>query len=101
MSFRFFGIEGEPVAKSRIASQLAKVLREIPTKHQHMTKAKGLWTCPECGHKFVTDDVWHSCGNFDFDHHFEGKESIVREMFLKFRRMAESCGAVTCYPQKT
>jgi hypothetical protein len=65
------------------------------------TKQKELWTCPKCGHKFVTKNIWHSCGNHDFDHHFKGKEPLVYEIFLKYRAMVESLGQVACYSQKT
>jgi len=66
-----------------------------------MAKKKELWTCPKCGHKFVTENIWHSCGKYDFDHLFTGKDPLVYEMFLKYKKMVESCGQVTCYPQKT
>lgn len=66
-----------------------------------MSKLNQLWKCPRCGHKFVTKNIWHSCGNYDFDRHFENKEPIVRELFNKYRLMVESCGGVTCYPQKS
>ena len=32
-----------------------------------------LWRCPECGHTFVTRNLWHSCGRYTLDPHFAGK----------------------------
>lgn len=66
-----------------------------------MSDEDDLWTCPECGHQFVTRNSWHSCANYEFDRHFEGKDPIVLDMFHKFKEMVERCGPVTCYPQKT
>ncbi len=60
-----------------------------------------LWTCPDCGHRFVTERMWHSCGNYDFERHFDGKEPLVLDLFNRFRELVESCGEVVCYPQKT
>ena len=30
----------------------------IPMQH------KPLWTCPKCGHSFVTRNIWHSCNRY-------------------------------------
>ena len=35
-------------------------------------KKKPLWTCPKCRHKFVTRNMWHSCGRFRVTDHFKG-----------------------------
>ena len=37
-----------------------------------------LWRCPKCGHRFVTRNIWHSCGHYRLADHFEGKASLVR-----------------------
>ncbi len=63
--------------------------------------AKSLWTCPKCGHQFVTRNLWHSCGNYALDDHFKGKELSLRETFDQVVSAASSCGPVTVYAQKT
>ena len=60
-----------------------------------------LWTCPECGHRFVTRNMWHSCSNYSLDHHFSGVDTRVRETFDAFVRAIEANGEVTVIPQKT
>ena len=40
----------------------------------------GLWTCPQCGERFVTRHMSHSCGSHSIDEHFRGSEAVVREM---------------------
>jgi hypothetical protein len=60
-----------------------------------------LWTCPRCGHQFVSRNIWHSCGHYDLDSHFLGKDPILRETFDRLVEITNSCGPVTVYAQKT
>lgn len=62
---------------------------------------KLLWTCPKCRHRFVTRNMWHSCGNYSLEGHFEGKETSVRQVFDKLLALVQQCGPVTVIPQKT
>lgn len=59
------------------------------------------WTCPKCGHRFVSRNQWHSCGNWDLAHHFSERPEHIRSLFDRFREMVESCGPVTVESQKT
>jgi len=60
-----------------------------------------LWTCPKCDAKFVSANMWHSCGRYRLDDLFARSEPHVFTLFRKFRRMVESCGPTTMIPQKT
>jgi Domain of unknown function (DUF5655) len=60
-----------------------------------------LWTCPKCGAKFVSANMWHSCGRYTLDALFAKSERHVFELFQKFRRMVRDCGRSTMIPQKT
>jgi hypothetical protein len=62
---------------------------------------KPLWRCPKCGHEFVTRNLWHSCGRYEVVHHFIGKPAELREVFVEFVELAQRCGPVTVYAQKT
>ena len=62
---------------------------------------KPLWTCPKCGNRFVTRNMWHSCGDYSLDAHFEGKALPVRQAFDKLLALIQQCGPVTVIPQKT
>lgn len=64
-------------------------------------KKKPLWTCPRCGHRFVTRNLWHSCGRYPLADHFAGKDKLVRQLFDAFTKLARSYGPVTVYAQKT
>lgn len=60
-----------------------------------------LWQCPECGHKFVTPNIWHSCSHYPLSYHFKGKNALVREIFDAYLELVEGFGPVTVIPQKT
>jgi hypothetical protein len=62
---------------------------------------KPLWRCPKCGHRFVTANLWHSCGRYDLARHFTGRDPLVRRLFDRFMRVVRAQGRVTMYPQKT
>jgi hypothetical protein len=63
--------------------------------------ARPLWRCPKCGHRFVTKNLWHSCGRYRLADHFAGKPGEIRKTFDRFVQLARSCGPVTVYAQKT
>jgi hypothetical protein len=64
-------------------------------------RARPLWTCPKCGHRFVTRNLWHSCGRYRLADHFLDTDPVVREVFDRFWTIARSCGPATRYAQKT
>jgi hypothetical protein len=49
---------------------------------------KPLWTCPKCGHTFVTANIWHSCTTVDLESHFHGKSPLLLETFERFVQLA-------------
>lgn len=62
---------------------------------------KPLWRCPRCGHRFVTRNLWHSCGRHRLDEHFAGKPATLRRAFRRLVAIARGSGPVTVYAQKT
>ena len=62
---------------------------------------KPQWTCPKCGHRFVTRNVWHSCSNYRLADHFKNRSPVARQLFHRWRAVARACGPVTVYAQKT
>lgn len=60
-----------------------------------------LWKCPKCGERFVTANIWHSCGRFSLKQLFANCEPHVRRIYLKLARMVRACGPVRVIPQKT
>ena len=60
-----------------------------------------LWTCPRCGHQFVTANLWHSCGQFELNDHFKDKNPELRAVFDRLVELISANGPVTVYAQKT
>jgi hypothetical protein len=72
-----------------------------PTRRARVDVDRPLWTCPRCGHRFVTRNLWHSCARYPLSHHFKGKNPVVRRLFTRFRALVQACGPVEVYAQKT
>lgn len=63
---------------------------------------KPLWTCPQCGAKLVTRNMWHSCGMFTIDALFEKCEPSVRTTFDALQRHVKAIAKdVLVVAQKT
>ena len=60
-----------------------------------------LWTCPRCGHAFVTANIWHSCTRIEVASVFARSAPNVRETFEAFLDLVERCGPVVVIAQKT
>ena len=60
-----------------------------------------LWTCPDCGARFVTKNMWHSCGRWTEDEHFVSVEPHLRDLYERFKEMVGVCGPFTVVPTKT
>jgi hypothetical protein len=66
-----------------------------------MTSAKSLWICPDCGRQFVSVNRNHSCGRYNLEDHFMGKEPIVRELYDILFETLKQFGPVSAFPVKT
>jgi Domain of unknown function (DUF5655) len=66
------------------------------------SKLKPLWTCPKCGQRFVTRDMWHSCVRMTVRDHVRGKPKEVVDLYRRFARMIRDLGpGVRTVPVKT
>jgi hypothetical protein len=59
-----------------------------------------LWTCPSCGHRFVSRNMWHACSQHKLDEHFKGKDARVHELFNAWLAFLKQFGEVIIIPQK-
>lgn len=64
-------------------------------------KPRPLWRCPKCGARFVTKNMWHSCGRFTLEALFAKAEPTTLRLFRKYAALVRRCGAVTMIPQKS
>ena len=62
---------------------------------------KPFWTCPKCGAKFVTRNMWHGCGDYSVEKFLEGKGPRARELFERFVGLIAACGPFETAPAKT
>lgn len=76
-------------------------MRQAPKREVLNRQKRPLWTCPQCGHRFVTANIWHSCSRYPLSHHFKGKDPIVRKLFERYLELVKSFGPTTVIPQKT
>jgi hypothetical protein len=65
------------------------------------SKLKALWRCPKCDERFITENMWHSCGKFSLEALFAKSDPHVLKLFRKFARMVRACGPVRMIPQRT
>lgn len=66
-----------------------------------LSRLKPLWRCPLCGERFITRNMWHSCGKYSLEALFARCEPHVFPLFRKFHKMVRACGPVHVIPQKT
>lgn len=64
-------------------------------------KLKPLWRCPDCGHRFVNKNTWHSCGTNTLKALFSRSDPTVFQLFKKFSKMVQACGPGKMITQQT
>ena len=60
-----------------------------------------LWTCPKCGLKFVTRNLWHSCGYATIDDWFARLGPRGRALYDRLESLIARCGDYHVSPAKT
>jgi hypothetical protein len=60
-----------------------------------------LWTCPRCGARFVTRNMWHGCGDYTVDGFFEGKPARLRELYDAWVALVGGSGPFEQVPTKS
>ena len=60
-----------------------------------------MWTCPRCGHAFVTANIWHSCIRIGLDEPFARTQPGVRALFDGLVELFERCGPIVVIAQKS
>jgi hypothetical protein len=60
-----------------------------------------VWSCPKCGARLVSRNLWHSCGRFTLEALFAGAAPGVLELAREYVAMLHSLGDVQVLAQKT
>jgi hypothetical protein len=64
-------------------------------------KQRPLWKCPKCGERFVTANIWHSCGRHSLKLLLSKSDPNVRGILRRLTKIVRACGHVRIIPQKT
>jgi hypothetical protein len=67
-----------------------------PTK-----SAPPLWACPKCGLRFVTKNLWHSCGQSTLEDWKSQMGSRATTLYRRFEQLIAKCGPYDVSPAKT
>lgn len=65
------------------------------------TPLKELWQCPRCGEKFISANMWHSCGKYSLEELFARSAPYVFQLYKKLEQLVQACGPVTIIPQRS
>jgi hypothetical protein len=60
-----------------------------------------LWRCPRCGARFVTRNLWHSCGRATLKDWTAKMSPRARALYRRFVRLIAACGPYHVAPAKT
>jgi hypothetical protein len=60
-----------------------------------------LWTCPKCGAKLVSKNLWHSCGYATLDDWYRRMSPRARQLYDRFEQIIAECGEYRVSPAKT
>jgi hypothetical protein len=60
-----------------------------------------LWICPKCGARFVTKNLWHSCGKATIADWEARMSPHARSLYQRFEQMIANCGEYHVAPAKT
>jgi len=73
----------------------------VSSRAEESDTRRPLWRCSRCGARFTTRNQQHSCGVFDIDALFAGRDPIVRRLFDRFVEVARASGPLTVVPQRS
>jgi hypothetical protein len=60
-----------------------------------------LWTCPKCGAKLVTRNLWHSCGQATLEDWKKKMGPRARLLYRRFEGMIAACGEYHVAPARS
>jgi hypothetical protein len=70
-------------------------------KRPSPSPGRPLWTCPRCGAKLITKNLWHSCGAATIEDWRGRMGPRARALYDGFERMIARCGEYHVAPAKT
>lgn len=92
---------GRPLDRRRVGSLQPIAADPPPDPLVDASGGPPLWTCPRCGHRFVSPNIWHSCSRHDVGEHFVRAQPQVRVAFDRLVELYQRCGPILVIAQKT
>jgi hypothetical protein len=89
-----------PTLRLRRIEQTVAHLLGAEVEGRSSRPKRELWSCPKCGNRFVTRNMFHSCRRHRLEDAFEGKPPFVRDLFDRLRTLIESFGPVAVVPYR-
>jgi hypothetical protein len=62
---------------------------------------RAVWSCPKCGARLISRNLWHSCGQYTLETLFAGVAPGVLELARAYVAILHALGDVQVIPQKT
>jgi hypothetical protein len=66
-----------------------------------MREIADLWTCPKCGRKLVSRNMFHSCTDANVEQFLRRASRRTRALYAKLESMIAACGPYHVSPAKT
>jgi hypothetical protein len=63
--------------------------------------SRPLWTCPRCGAKLISRNLWHSCGQATLAEWKTRMGPGARRLYNRFESLIAACGPYHIAPAKT
>ena len=73
----------------------------LSRRRRTTVKRRPVWTCPDCGARLISRNLWHSCGHFTIEDLFAGARPEIVKLARKYVSLLRSLGDVQVIPQKT
>jgi Domain of unknown function (DUF5655) len=77
------------------------LITSSPSPAEMDVDTSDLWTCPECGKRFVTRNMSHSCGPHTVEQFMEGKGPQAWAYWNRLQEVVAACGPFSIVANKT
>jgi len=75
--------------------------KDPPSTRTGRAERRPLWTCPKCGARLLTKNLWHSCGQATLDDWRHRMGPRARALYERFEELISRCGEYHVAPAKT
>ena len=95
---RFIDDARTPQSRAKGVARAVDHVLGRPRDRPRLHADRPLWTCPNCGNRFVSRNQYHSCATHTLATPFAGEPPRIRDLFASLREAVEACGPVKLVP---